>query len=130
MWQSIKNWFTKTQQRSNPTAESKIKKIKKLELTAKEQATAAGQPYVNIISLDLDPANPNIGSVELDWNALFINQLIQMGYRGASDEQIVDQWFQTVCRNILMETWEQELADPSKRAVQRRDLGNGRTEIS
>ena len=129
MWKAIKKWFGADPESAPAKIERKASKQKKL-LSEKDAATAAGKPYINIVSLDLDPKDPNIGSVELDWNPLFINQLIQMGYRGHSDEQIVDQWFQTVCRNILMETWEQELADPAKRTVQRRDLGDGRIEIS
>jgi hypothetical protein len=47
----------------------------------------------------------------------------------------VDRWFQTVCRNIALEVYEQEQADPDKREsdmriIQQRDLGNGFTEVS
>lgn len=129
MWQAIKKWFGTEPESAPVTSERKPTKQKKT-LSEKEAATAAGKPYIHIVSLDLDPKDPNIGSVELDWNPLFINLLVQMGYRGHSDEQLVDQWFQNMCRNILMETWEQELADPTKRSVQRRDLGGGRTEVS
>lgn len=98
-------------------------------LSAKEQATVDGRPYVNVLGLDYDTANPTIGSFELDWNEQFVKHLMMAGYRGDSDEQIVDQWFQDICRNVVMETWEQEQADPGNR-VSRKDLGGGRTEIS
>ena len=51
-----------------------------------------------------------------------------------TDAQIVDRWFQTVCRGIALELYEQQQADPEKRndmrVVQTRDLGNGRSEVS
>jgi hypothetical protein len=57
--------------------------------------------------------------------------LIKSGYQGKTDADVVDNWFQDVCRNVVLETYEQEQADPEKRAVSnRRDLGNGRTEVS
>ena len=54
---------------------------------------------------------------------------------GEPDAQIVDRWFQTVCRNIALEVYEQEQADPEKResemrVIQQRDLGGGFTEVS
>ena len=50
-----------------------------------------------------------------------------------TDTVIVDRWFQTVCRNIALEVYEQEQADPTNRElrnIRTRDLGNGRTEVS
>lgn len=40
---------------------------KKKELSPKEKATAAGEPYISILSVDLDPNDINNGSFELDW---------------------------------------------------------------
>lgn len=134
MWQKIKEWFVQGEpaQEAAPLV-SKQKKSKKTELktelSAKEQATQEGKPYVNIIGFELDPANPSFGSFEIDWNQLFINQLLMQGYRGENDEQIIDQWFQSVCRTIAMEEYEQFMADPANR-VSRKDLGGGRTEFS
>jgi hypothetical protein len=60
--------------------------------------------------------------------------LIRAGYVGKTDTDIVDQWFQNVCRHVVMETWEQEQAmnpEPNpQRFTRSRDLGNGRTEVS
>ena len=58
-----------------------------------------------------------------------------------TDNEIVDRWFTQVCRNIVMEVYEQDMADPEKRmmeeirnrdlrVIQRKDLGDGRAEIS
>ena len=97
----------------------------------KERATENGQPYVNIISVDIDADNPSQGSFELDWNVYFVAKLRSMGYPGTTDETVVDLWFQSVCRNILLETWEQEAANrEGNRYISRRDLGDGKTEVS
>ena len=69
----------------------------------------------------------------LDWNDKFIANLVRAGYQKQPNEPenvIVDRWFQDVCRNVVLETYEQEQADPDKRYSNRKDLGNGRTEIS
>ena len=116
---------------------SKPKKPK-VELTDKEKATQAGEPYVAILKVDLDPSDINNGAFDLDWNDKFLLNLIKQGYKIRADDteaQIVDRWFQTVCRNIALEVYEQEQADPEKReselrVIQQRDLGDGYTEVS
>ena len=87
---------------------------------------------------DLDPVDINNGSFELDWNDKFVANLIKQGYKIRADDtdsQIVDRWFQTVCRNIALEVYEQQQADPDNResdmrVIQQRDLGGGFTEVS
>ena len=126
--------------RPEPPSEAapKPKKQSKKELTAKELATQNGEPYVAILKVDIDPNNINNGAFELDWNDKFLLNLVKQGYKIKADDtdnEIVDRWFQTVCRNIALEVYEQEMADPEKRrddvrVVRQRDLGNGRTEIS
>lgn len=111
----------------------------KVELSAKEKATAAGEPYVAILSVDLDPNDMGNGSFELDWNPKFVADLVKQGYMYApkdTDAMIVDRWFQNVCRNIALEIYEQEIADPEKRdesdvrVIRQRDIGDGYTEVS
>jgi len=127
-----------------PKKEPKAPKVKEpakepvKELSEKEKATLAGEPYVNIIRMDVDPTNLNEGSFELDWNDKFIINLVKAGYRYKptdTDNDMVDRWFQTVCRNVVLEVYEQQSADLTNRndvtrPVQTRDLGNGRTEVS
>jgi hypothetical protein len=99
----------------------------------KDLATAAGEPYINILSVELDPDDIGNGAFELDWNDIFVARLIKAGFEGKTDNDIVDRWFQTVCRNILAENYEQWAANqPSGdvRTMNRKDLGDGRTEIS
>lgn len=114
-----------------PKVEPKIKKK-----SAKDIATEKGEPYVSIISVELDPENIGNGAFELDWNEIFIAKLVKSGYmikKDDTDADIVDRWFQSVCRNILNENFEQWEAnqpiDTRPRRVDRNDLGNGRTEV-
>ena len=136
MFEKLKNLFKKPEVKSEP--EPKKVKEKKVapELTAKEKATAAGEPYINILSMELDPNDVNNGAFELDWNEKFIVNLIRAGYKqkdSDTDDVLVDRWFQTVCRNIALEVYEQQQADPTNRdlrVVRTKNLGDGRTEVS
>jgi hypothetical protein len=102
--------------------------------SAKQLATDAREPWVSIVSLDVDPENLHQGSFELDWNEFFIARLVKAGYmmnKDDTDADIVDRWFQNVCRHVVMETWEQEQAmNPQPRFTHRRDIGGGRSEVS
>jgi len=103
--------------------------------TEKEIATEKGESYVNILSMELDPNNLNFGSFELDWNEKFIADLVRHGYMMKPDDtdaEIVDRWFTTICRNIVLETYEQDQAMNIERdrVVKTRDIGDGRSEVS
>jgi len=136
MFEKLKNLFKKPEA---PKPEAKTKPKAEKKLSPKELATQNGEPYIAIIKVEVDPENINNGSFELDWNDKFLLNLVKTGYKKSesdTDNDIVDRWFQTVCRNIALEVYEQEIADPEKRrnenlrVVQQRDIGNGRTEIS
>jgi hypothetical protein len=102
--------------------------------TEKQIATEAGEPWVQVLRIDVDPNNLHQGAFELDWNEIFVARLIKSGYMMKpedSDADIVDRWFQNVCRHVVMETWEQEQAiRQSGIYVQSRDIGDGRSEVS
>jgi hypothetical protein len=110
----------------------RAKKTTQPKKTPKQIATEKGEPYVNIISVELDPENIGNGAFELDWNDFFVAKLVRTGYKGKDDAQIVDQWFQDVCRNVVMETFEQYEANNPRpvTGVRRKDLGDGRSEVS
>ena len=100
--------------------------------TEKELATERGEPWVTVVSVELDPENVGNGAFELDWNDTFVARLVRAGYKGKTDQQIVDQWFQDICRNVVMENFEQyeaNLPRTDSRNINRNDLGNGRSEI-
>lgn len=103
----------------------------------KEIATEKGEPYVAILNVELDPENIGNGAFELDWNDKFIANLVRSGYqlkKDDTDADMVDRWFADVCKNVIAENYEQWEAnqpmDVRPRVMDRRDLGDGRTEVS
>ena len=110
--------------------EPAVIKEQKTKKTSKELATERDEPWVEVLSMDIDKENPGNGAFELDWNDKFLSNLIRAGYQGKTDQDIVDNWFKAICRNVIQENFEQEQADPEIRASNRRDLGDGRTEVS
>ena len=128
MFDLIKKWRGK---RAKAKGQDSGTAPKPPQRTAKELATERGEPYVTIVSMDIDTNNLHQGSFELDWNDKFVANLLRAGYKGKTDADIVDQWFQNVCRHVVMETWEQEQAIKNSGIyVQRRDIGDGRSEVS
>lgn len=122
--------FRKKKQQK-PAKEDKIAQTKTK--SDKDIATERGEPWVNVIGMELDPDNMSQGAFELDWNEIFVARLVKAGYMMKptdTDAEIVDRWFQNVCRNVVLETWEQEQAMNPNRVVKSRDIGDGRREVS
>lgn len=130
MFDKLSKIFKKEPFKEPPAHERAPAAANKKKKTAKELATEQGEPYVTVISMDVDPENLHQGAFELDWNDKFVANLMRAGYQGKTDADLVDQWFQNVCRNVVLETWEQEQAMNPQRWTKSRDLGNGRTEVS
>jgi hypothetical protein len=133
----IMGWFDRFKQK--PLAKEEKEKVIRVprapEKTAKQIATEKNEPYVAIVTMDIDPNNLHQGAFELDWNEIFIARLVKAGYMMKptdADSDIVDRWFQNVCRHVVMETWEQDQAMRNSVSgyVHTRDIGDGRTEIS
>ena len=87
--------------------------------------------------MQVDPNNIHEGEFELDWNEKFITNLVRAGYQskqGEAEDVIVDRWFQEICRNIAQENFEQweanQPVDGRPRVIARKDIGDGRTEVS
>jgi hypothetical protein len=115
------------------TETPKPKTPKVPEKTAKELATERGEPYFNVVSMELDPNNIHAGAFEFDWNEKMISDLVRHGYmmkKNDTDADIVDRWFQNVCRNVVLETWEQDQAMNGNRIIRSKDIGDGRSEVS
>ena len=130
MFNKLKNLFSKAAAKEPVKVKSNKTVAKKK--TAKELATEQGEPWVDVISVELDPDNVGNGAFELDWNDTFVARLVKAGYKGKTDQQIVDQWFQDICRNVVMENFEQyeaNLPRTDARNLTRNDLGNGRSEL-
>jgi hypothetical protein len=73
----------------------------------KSIATIKKEPWVNVVKMGVNPSNVAAGYFELDWNEEFIAMLHENGYVGQSDEEVVNKWFNDVCRTVLI----QEKAD-------------------
>ena len=110
------------------------------ELSAKDKATAAGEPYVNVVSFEMSATDIHTGDFTIDFNDKFVLNLIRAGYKikdTDTDVDIVDRWFTQVCRSIVLEQFEQVEADPVNRGADdvrppavKRNLGDGKVEIS
>tara|TARA_B100001057_G_scaffold151746_1_gene151728 strand:+ start:46 stop:432 length:387 start_codon:yes stop_codon:yes gene_type:complete len=98
----IKNWFDKAtgknKKKTPPTNEQTRRKTLELE---KEEATKAKKPWVAVIDTQVNPKDIKNGFFELDWNNEFIEQLLDAGYSGETNEQIVDAWFRTIVVQML-----------------------------
>ena len=69
----------------------------------KKVATLNGDPYNKVVKLDLDEKSPGAGFFELDFNEHFVEYLANSGYEGVEPDEIVDNWFNDLCQNIVME---------------------------
>lgn len=69
----------------------------------KTHATKKGEPWVNVLDMKVNDDNIRNGFFELDWNDLFIEQLVSNGYGSEGDvpEEIVDRWFKDIVYNML-----------------------------
>ena len=138
MFEKLKNLFKKPEEKPVVKKEPKPKQQKPSTpaLNEKQKATAAGEPYIAITKVEINPENINDGSFELDWNDKFVLNLIKAGYKQRDDDTdqlIVERWFQYTCRNVALELYDQQVADPDNRdsrVIRTKDLGNGRTEVS
>lgn len=140
MLDGIKKWFSRGHNTNPPPTQTRPEpppapsKKKEPEKSAKQIATENNEPYVAIVSMDIDPNNLHQGAFELDWNEIFIARLVKAGYMMKptdADSDIVDRWFQNVCRHVVMETWEQDQAMRNSVSgyVHTRDIGDGRSEV-
>jgi hypothetical protein len=80
----MKNWF---------------KNVFKKKTNAKEMQDSP-EPWVNVVSCNLDKNNPKQGFFELEWNPAFVKHLIANGFYGPTPEAVVDQWFTELCSNV------------------------------
>ena len=94
----------------------------------KEAATKAGEPWVAVLDTQINPNNIRNGFFELDWNNEFIEQLLDAGYNGESNEEIVDQWFRTIVSQMLED--EGQDADRDMGYINVVPIDKGKSEVS
>lgn len=103
------------------------------EIVAREKAAAtlANQPYVSVVSSSLEN-DLSSGTFTIEYNDIFLNNLKAAGFQGANNEAIVDQWFNLVCKNVVLETYENDEAMRDQgqgRFITRNRLEDGRLEF-
>lgn len=98
-------------------------------LSPKELATEKKEPWISVLNTHINKDNVRNGFFELDWNEYFVLQLRKAGYRGATDEEIVDLWFQELCRNVGAEA-NVNMEQRGSGFVTRALRDDGRSEIS
>lgn len=119
----------KVQQSAKEAIEAAKEAERLAKLTPKELATEKKEPFVAVLDTHVNKDNIRNGFFELDWNEYFVVQLKLAGYSGSSEEQIVDAWFQDLCRNIGAE----QGVDMERRGsgyINVNNIGNGKSEIS
>ena len=127
----MKNFINKVKDKfvkKDPVAETTEDKRLRLLQEEKKQATKDKKPWVAVLNTHVNEKDIKNGFFELDWNNEFIEQLLDAGYSGETNEQIVDAWFKTIARNILQE----EGMDTDRGAgyINVKDLGKDKSEIS
>ncbi|MDC1007217.1 hypothetical protein OAP94_00875 [bacterium] len=119
----------KTNEEKEVTVEKTTEDIRRDALESeKEAATKAGEAWVAVLDTQVNKDNIRNGFFELDWNNQFIEELLDAGYLGESNEQIVDAWFKTIVSQML----EEEGQDPRTGAgyINVVPIDKGKSEIS
>jgi hypothetical protein len=99
------NKLVRNKQKEQATEEVKTaEELRREALEAEKQAAdKAKKPWVAVLDTQVNPDNIKNGFFELDWNNEFIEQLLDAGYKGETQEEIVDQWFRTIVSQMLQE---------------------------
>ena len=112
-------------------AEAAKKEEELAKLTPKERANALGEPYIAVLDTHINKENLRNGFLELDWNDAFVLQLKQQGYGfdGDPDEEIVDRWFRTLCKDIAGEEGV-DMTDRGAGYINVKKIAEGKSEVS
>lgn len=123
----VNNTFTKKEvlKEVAPTQEEQRRAVLDRE---KEEATKAGKAWVAVLDTQVNPENIKNGFFELDWNNQFIEELLDAGYSGETNEAIVDSWFKSIVVQMLEE--EGESTDRDMGHIKIVPQGDGKSEVS
>ena len=94
----------------------------------KEIATEKKLPWVAVLDTHVNKDNIRNGFFELDWNEYFVLSLKEAGYIGETEEAVVDQWFQELCKNV----GEESDVNMDRRGggyINVKNLGDGKSEV-
>jgi hypothetical protein len=131
-WDKIKQLLgvtPKIVEEQEPVIEKTQEEIRRESLEAeKEAANKAGEPWVAVLDTQVNPDNIRNGFFELDWNNEFIEQLLDAGYKGETQEQIVDAWFRTIVMQMLDE--DGQATDRNMGYINVVPIDKGKSEVS
>jgi hypothetical protein len=96
----------------------------------KTAATANKEPWVAVLNTHVNPDSPRNGFFELDWNEYFVLMLRNNGYTGVTEEEIVDQWFSDLCREVGSDENVPGMDRRGSGYINVNNLGNGKSEVS
>ena len=114
--------FNKEETKEAPSA--KLEALMK----EKEEATANGKAWVAVLDTQVNPEDIKNGFFEIDWNNQFIEELLDAGYSGETNEQIVDAWFRTIVTQMLQE--EGQSTDRDMGYINVVPIDKGKSEVS
>jgi hypothetical protein len=79
----------------------------------KIEATSKGESFIEVLHCELKstPAGAQL-TFELDWNEAFVQELVNEGWTGFSDDDIVNRWFEETCRYMFVQDDLDEPVDP------------------
>tara|TARA_B100002019_G_scaffold159790_1_gene137750 strand:+ start:324 stop:752 length:429 start_codon:yes stop_codon:yes gene_type:complete len=127
-----KGWFLKGKEKERAKAQHELSGVE----LDKKLADIDDKPFVTVLNTNFDPDNPKKGYFELDWNQAFIDMLSKAGYSGVSDDEIVNKWFDDLCKGIVLETMDTDVFEElkaqqdSKNQVSKTKLEDGKVEYS
>jgi hypothetical protein len=125
MLEKLKDLF-----KSKKTKEVEKYKVDAAPLDPKEAATAKKEPWVAVLNTHVNPDSPRNGFFELDWNEYFVLMLRNNGYTGVTEEEIVDQWFSDLCREVGSDENVPGMDRRGSGYINVNNLGNGKSEVS
>lgn len=97
-------------------------------LSPKELATERKEPWIAVLDTHVNKDNIRNGFFELDWNEYFVLQLKESGYKGDTEEAVVDKWFQELCRGVGSDTGV-EMDRRGSGYINVNNLGDGKSEV-
>ena len=127
---TMKDFINKVKDKFKKVPKEETSEQKRLRLLEEEKkaATKAKKPWVAVLNTHVNHHDIKNGFFDLDWNNEFIEQLLDAGYKGETNEQIVDAWFKTIARNILEEQGLDPNRDSGYIKINKRD--DGKSEVS
>jgi len=97
----------------------------------KAYATKKEEPWIGVLETHINKDNIRNGFFELDWNSYFVDELRKQGYglEGDPDEEVVDRWFRTLCKDVANEDGI-DMSDRGAGYINVQKLNDGKAEIS